>query len=77
MLTDFQFTTDNAVAVAALCARLDGLPLALELAAARSPLLPVTALLARLDRRLGILTDGPSDLPDRQRSLPRHVGLEL
>jgi predicted ATPase/class 3 adenylate cyclase/DNA-binding SARP family transcriptional activator/Flp pilus assembly protein TadD len=66
---DFAVTTENAPAVAEICHRLDGLPLALELAAARIRLFPPEALLSRLDRRLPLLTGGARDLPARQRTL--------
>ncbi len=56
-------------AVAGICRRLDGIPLALELAAARLPLLPPGHLLTRLTRRLPVLVDGPHDLPDRQKTM--------
>ena len=66
----FVLTPANAAAVAAICRQLDGLPLALELAAAWIQLLPPEALLTRLaDHRLGVLVDGARDLPERQRTL--------
>ena len=65
----FEVTNANAPAVAEICVRLDGLPLAIELAAARSKLLPPQAMLARLERRLGLLTGGARDLPERQQTL--------
>lgn len=67
---DFELTPDNALAVAAICGRLDGLPLAIELAAARSRLLSPQAILAQLrGGRLQTLSRGMLDLPARQRSL--------
>lgn len=66
---DFAITADNAPAVAEICTRLDGLPLAIELAAARCKLFPPKALLARLDKRLHLLAGGPRDLPARQQTL--------
>jgi predicted ATPase/DNA-binding CsgD family transcriptional regulator len=67
--SDFQLVTDNAATIAEICLRLDGLPLAIELAAARITLFPPQALLARLDHRLHVLTGGARDLPLRQRTL--------
>ena len=66
---DFEITNENAPAVAEICARLDGLPLAIELAAARVKLLPPKAMLGRLGRRLKLLTGGARNLPERQRTL--------
>jgi predicted ATPase len=66
---DFSLTNDNAAAIIETVRRLDGLPLALELAAARLRILSPVALLARLDRRLSLLTGGSQDLPDRQKTL--------
>ena len=61
--------TENASQIGELCRRLDGLPLAIELAAARIKLLPLPAIVARLDHRLALLTGGPRDLPLRHQSL--------
>jgi predicted ATPase/DNA-binding CsgD family transcriptional regulator len=66
---DFQITSANARTIAAICTQLDGLPLAIELAAARLNLLSPQALLARLVDRLAILTQGPRDVPTRQQTL--------
>jgi predicted ATPase len=66
---DFALTADNASSIAEICRRLDGLPLALELAAARSNVLPPAALLARLEHRLPLLVHGARDVPERQQTL--------
>jgi predicted ATPase/class 3 adenylate cyclase len=66
---DFKVTNESAPAVAEICVRLDGLPLAIELAAARITMLPPRAMLQRLGSRLKLLTGGALDLPERQRTL--------
>jgi predicted ATPase/class 3 adenylate cyclase len=66
---DFHLTIANGDAIADICRRLDGLPLAIELAAARINVLSPQLILARLDHRLTLLTRGPRDLPERQQTL--------
>jgi predicted ATPase/DNA-binding XRE family transcriptional regulator len=66
---DFQATPDTTITLARICQRLEGLPLALELAAPRLKLLSPQALLARLQGRLQMLTGGAQDLPERQRTM--------
>jgi len=66
---EFELTQGNAGVVAAICGRLDGLPLAIELAAVQIRVLPPRALLDRLERRLDTLTQGARDLPPRQQTL--------
>jgi predicted ATPase/DNA-binding XRE family transcriptional regulator len=66
---NFELTATSAITVARICQRLDGLPLAIELAAARVKLFPPKALLKRLDRRLQLLRGGASDLPERHQTL--------
>jgi non-specific serine/threonine protein kinase len=72
-LPGFEVTSANAAAVADICARLDGLPLAIELAAARIKVLPPQGLLARLSSPLQLLTSGARDRPQRQQSLRRTI----
>lgn len=67
--TDFQLTPDNVAEVARICAWLDGLPLAIEMAAAQVKWLPLPQLLKQLSHRLTTLTGGPIDLSPRQQSL--------
>lgn len=66
---DFALTEQTAPVISEICQQLDGLPLAIELAAARIKLLPPVAMLNRLHARLNLLTDGPRDLPARHQSL--------
>ncbi len=65
----FRLDASNAAAVARICARLDGMPLAIELAAVRVRLLPPDAILGRLERQLELLASGARDVPERQRTL--------
>jgi predicted ATPase/DNA-binding CsgD family transcriptional regulator len=69
MQPGFVAAGENAAVIGEICQRVDGLPLAIELAAARVKVLPPRALLARLEQRLPLLTDGPRDAPARQRTL--------
>jgi len=71
--SDIRLTLANAAAIAELCIALDGLPLAIELAAAHMKWLTPQALLARLDRRLPLLTGGARDLPERQQTLQNTI----
>ena len=66
---DFQLTAENAATIAEICSRVDGLPLAIELAAARVKMLPLPGILSRLQSRLQLLTAGARDLPERQQTL--------
>ena len=70
---DFQVTNTNALAIAAICARVDGLPLAIELAVTRLKLFPPQALLARLEQRLPLLTCSARDVPERQQTLRKTI----
>jgi len=70
---NFRITPENTSAIREICARLDGLPLAIELAAARTKVLPPRAILERLQSRLELLTGGALDLPERQQTLRRTI----
>jgi len=71
---EFELTSENASSVASICTRLDGLPLAIELAAARTRLLSPHEIANRLNKRLSLLTGGARDLPARHRTLYDAVG---
>jgi non-specific serine/threonine protein kinase len=71
---NFTLTEENAKSVAEICARLDGLPLAIELAAARTKILSPQAILSKLENRLKLLTGGAKDLPARQQTMRGAVG---
>ena len=71
---EFRLTRNNARAIAEICIRLDGLPLAIELAAARIKVLPAEALLSRLAQRLPLLVAGARDLPGRHQTLRAAIG---
>jgi predicted ATPase/DNA-binding winged helix-turn-helix (wHTH) protein len=70
---DFAITSDNASAIQEICSRLDGLPLAIELAAARTKVLAPSAILDRLESPLQLLTGGALDLPERQQTLCKAI----
>lgn len=70
---NFAISSENETAIQAICERLDGLPLAIELAAARTKILSPRTILERLQSRLDLLTKGASDLPERQRTLRRTI----
>ena len=69
MRPEFRLTSRNAADIAAICTRLDGLPLAIELAAARTSIFTLSALAQRLDRRLPVLEGGPRNVPNRLRTM--------
>src|SRR5256886_3423589 len=71
---DFHVTADNAATIASICLRLDGLPLAIELAAARVKLLAPQAMLPHMEQRLKLLTGGAADLPARQQTMRSTIG---
>ncbi|MCC7103813.1 MAG: adenylate/guanylate cyclase domain-containing protein [Chloroflexi bacterium] len=73
-VTGFRLNAENVQVVAEICRRLEGLPLAIELAAARVALLPPVAMLSRLDRQLPLLVGGPRDAPARHQTLRATIG---
>ena len=70
---DFTITAENAPTIAKICSRVDGLPLAIELAAARIKMLPPSAVLTRLESRLNLLTAGPRDVPERHQTIRKTI----
>ena len=74
VVPDFRVTDENRSDVAEIVTRLDGLPLAIELAASRTAVLNPSAMVRRLERRLPLLTGGPRDLPERQQTLRATIG---
>ena len=74
VMPSFGLDDDNLAAVVEICYRLDGLPLAIELAAARVKLLSPAAMLGRLEHRLSLLGGGSRDLPARQQTLRGAIG---
>jgi predicted ATPase/DNA-binding SARP family transcriptional activator len=71
---DFRLTSSNAAAVARLCTKLEGIPLALELAAVRERVLPAAQLIARMERRFDLLVSAQRDVPERHRTLSAAIG---
>ena len=70
---DFTITAENAPTIAKICSRVDGLPLAIELAAARIKMLPPSAVLTRLESLLNLLTAGPRDVPERHQTIRKTI----
>jgi len=73
MIPDMALSDEDLPLIAEICRRVDGLPLAIELAAARLKLFPLQTLLERLEQRLAVLTGGPRDLPERQQTMRRTI----
>lgn len=77
VLPQLELTESTAPAIAEICRRLDGVPLAIELAAARVKVLPPAAMLARLDKLIPLLTGGPADRPDRHQTLWKTIAWSI